>query len=249
MDQNSSQNQNQSFFQKNQTYIIGAVIIIVVALIIYFAARGDQNQNDTDDQAENQTTEESTDESVDQNTNETENQEENQDSMDDQPADTSDDQAPESGNVTARGTLRASDAPEKGNLMIEGTSAGKVYLQTIRDYTALLDKEVDLEADGTIQSFVLLGLSQAEATTPPVASDDGGAVGGAKEEEPQRNVSFSGRLQNSDDTARGNFIITSSTTKVYLQTVRDYSGLLDQEVDLMASGTIQSFTNAVLTKK
>ncbi|HYE22789.1 MAG TPA: hypothetical protein VD998_04340, partial [Verrucomicrobiae bacterium] len=62
------------------------------------------------------------------------------------------------------------------------------------------------------------------------------------------NVSFSGTLKGSDNTSRGNYMIVSGATKVYLKSVRDYSGWIDSQVRLSATGTINSFTNAYLTK-
>jgi len=49
--------------------------------------------------------------------------------------------------------------------------------------------------------------------------------------------------------SRGNYLILTDTGKVYLQSVRDYTAWYQSEVNLSADGTIESFTNAILTKK
>lgn len=52
------------------------------------------------------------------------------------------------------GTLKASDAPANGNLMLVMPDR-TVYLRTSRDYSALLDKRVKVQIKGNLESFQL----------------------------------------------------------------------------------------------
>ena len=56
------------------------------------------------------------------------------------------------------GTLKASDTPTKGNLMLVMTDH-TVYLRTSRDYSDLLDKEVNVEIDGDLEAFELVDIT------------------------------------------------------------------------------------------
>jgi hypothetical protein len=120
---------------------------------------------------------------------------------------------------------------------------GKIYIATKRDFSSLLGTNVTLEASGTINDFVFLGFAESSD------SDKGGERDQTPPATKTDNVSFSGQLQTSDNTANGNYQIVSGTTKVYLQTVHDYSAWIGADVDLSATGTLQSFTDATLTKK
>lgn len=57
------------------------------------------------------------------------------------------------GNIM-EGTLKASDNPKRGNLMLV-TASSTIYIYTSRDFTALLDKEVKVSYDGTTDNFRL----------------------------------------------------------------------------------------------
>lgn len=149
-------------------------------------------------------------------------------------------QAQTSGNVTATGTLRASDNAARGNLMVE-SSSGKVYVSTGRDFSSLIGTQVTLNAEGSLNNFVFLGFNDSK-----VAGTDTTAVGGSNE---AGNVAFSGTLRTSDNTDKGNYVIHSGSSHVYLQTVRDYSAWVGQDVVLNATGSLDSFYNAVLTQK
>ncbi len=226
MDQNdSSQNQNPGLFQNAQTYIILA--IIVIAAIVFFSTRGNQNQNEQNN--ENQTNQEDS-----SNPNSSE---QPGGSPDGQTTSDSTSSNGQNGNVTAEGTLKASDNPVRGNLMVDSES-GKIYIRTVRDFSSLLDKPVTLAAQGTLKQFVFLGLS---------GSTIGADVGGAPDQEPSGDVIFTGTLRTSD-SVHGNYRITSGSTRVYLQTVHDYSAWVDSEVTLRATGTLNNFTNASLSK-
>ena len=227
-----SQNKNRGVFRNTQTYIILA--IIVIAAIIYFSTKDDnQNQNNAQN-SENQTNEQA---QTDQNNSDQAQNDQSTNQDQSNPQDTSSQQ---SGNVSASGTLKNSDNLARGNLMIE-SNVGKVYISTVRDFSAQVDKQVSLNASGTLNEFVFLGLNEAGVDTT--------ARGGEAEETPSGNVSFSGKLQNSDNISKGNYVIVSGGTKVYLQSAHDYSTILDSDVDLAATGTLNSFTNATITKK
>jgi len=55
------------------------------------------------------------------------------------------------------GRLRASDTPAKGNLMLVMPDH-TLYLRTSRDFSDLLDKEVNVEIDGDLESFRLVDI-------------------------------------------------------------------------------------------
>ena len=55
------------------------------------------------------------------------------------------------------GTLKISDNLKRGNLMLI-TPERAIYLFTSRDYSALLDKEVHLEIEGTLENFSLVDI-------------------------------------------------------------------------------------------
>jgi hypothetical protein len=233
MDQNP-EGKNQNFFRKYQTSLILGVILVLV--VIYFATRPQAADNDN---ADNQNQEQTNNGS---NSNENSNGSQNPTPP---PAPTpTGSTTTDAGNVSAVGTLKASDNATRGNLMVE-SDKGKIYIRTSRDQSALLGKQVTLQAQGTLNSFTFLGFKEgrvagSETDTPP-------AVGGG--DTVPANVKVSGKLMASDNTARGNYLIDSASGKIYLKSVRDYSAWVGSDVNLQASGTLQSFTNAVLTKK
>ena len=61
------------------------------------------------------------------------------------------------GNVW-KGTLRISDNSANGNLMLE-TENSKIYIQTSRDFSSLVDKKVMVEYEGSLESFVLKNIT------------------------------------------------------------------------------------------
>jgi hypothetical protein len=215
--------------QKNQSYILYIAGLIAVLAVIFFATRGqnpaDDDANNDDEQAIGQETNQNTNPSL------KENQNQNQ---------------PQDGILTAQGTLLGSDDLNKGNLMLV-SGLQKIYIATKRDFSGLLEKEVTMEANGSLSSFVFLGFKEAGKAAG--ATTDGEAVGGPESAEEVGMVTASGRLEASDDESRGNYLIISGTTKIYLQSVRDYGSLRGSEVELTARGTLQSFTDARLSKK
>src|SRR3989344_6802900 len=57
------------------------------------------------------------------------------------------------------GTLKISDDLKRGNLMLVA-SERIIYLFTSRDYSALLDKKVRLEIEGTLENFSLVDIKE-----------------------------------------------------------------------------------------
>lgn len=230
MEQNpTDQNKNEGWFPKNQIYTIVGVIIVLAA-IIFFVTRGGENQNN-DNQANDQQ-----DEQVAGDNNTNQDNDEDQDSG----TPTSDDSVSGSGDVTATGTLRASDNPARGNLMID-SNRGKIYISTKRDFSSLIGSQVTLQAEGTLNQFRFLGFANT-----------GADVGGAPDQDqapttPANSVTFRGKLDKSS-SVKGNYTITSGNTVVYFKTVRDYSAWVGSDVTLHASGTLNSFTNGRLVK-
>lgn len=239
----TEQNQeNQDFFQKNRNYLIAGLIILAL-LIVYFATRGPVADDELTQ--EEQTTEQTDGEQTDTNT---ENQNENNGSENQNQTPTPEESAQTPrGNLAITGTLLASDDDSRGNLMLE-SNQGTLYIQTQRDFTSLIDEEVTLDAEGTIQSFVFYGFVESDGET--VAGTDTDATGGpVMDGTEEGTVTLSGELKLSNNTDRGNYMILSDKGTIYLKSVRDYSALLDQEVVLTAQGSIQSFTHARVSAK
>src|SRR3989344_7157122 len=220
--------QNQGFWQKYWYYLL-VVAVVVLVIVLIAAQRGPDEEGAQEEQTNTQNSD----------TDAPENQ--NQDGAVNG-GQTGANGGTVTGNVSARGTLRTSDDAAKGNLVIE-SDQGRIYIQTARDFSAHLDKDVTLNAEGALQSFVFLGLAETGVTPA-----DSNATGGPAPEE-QGEVRESGRLEASDDAARGNYQIITADTKIYLQSVRDYSAWIGTDVELSASGTIESFINAKLTRK
>jgi hypothetical protein len=230
MAQNDSENK-EGFFAQYQIPIIVAVILLV-AIIGFAVNRGqnsDQNQNDQNNgQASNPQPSPAPAPTPSETPSPT-------------PTPGSANGSNTDGNITAKGVLRTSDNATRGNLMVESAS-GKIYIATVRDFSSLVGKEVTLNAQGSLNNFAFLGFNEAVAEGPDVGGSNEG-------QQPPTDVSFTGTLKVSDNLTRGNYLIQSGNTKVYLKTVRDYSALVDSEVVLTASGTLNSFTNARVVKK
>lgn len=63
-------------------------------------------------------------------------------------------QNPMDSGTTWTGTLKKSDNASKGNLMLV-TKDRTIYMQTSRDFSPLLDKEVSVSYEGDYTSFIL----------------------------------------------------------------------------------------------
>lgn len=230
--ESGSQNKNTGgmgeFFQKNQIWLIVAAIIILAAGY-WLVTRNDDQTDDADD---DQTSQEQTGQ-------------QNQNSTEPTPTPSGNVNGSQTGqnqsvgNVSATGILKASDNAARGNLMVD-SSSGKIYIATKRDFSSLLDKSVTLQAEGTLNSFTFLGFAESNVSTP--ASDQGGTGEGS-------DVAVTGTLRASDNLTHGNYLVESGSGKIYLKTSHDYSAWLNQQVELHATGTIDSFSNATLIKK
>lgn len=253
MDNNTSQGKNQSFVQQNRNSLVIAGIVIIL-LVIYFVTRGNTETGQQNQDSGQQTQTSSQPSPTPSGT----------PSPTGQPSPTGGSQTtpPSSGqalpeNLTVTGKLRTSDMPAKGNYLVEGQQ-GKMYIYTSRDFSSLLDKDVTLSANGNLTAFTLLDIKPAgsvesatdtsakggDATTPPPAAPEA-----TKPEEPAGVLTFSGTMGKSDNDSKGNYVITSGKTKVYLQSKQDYAALVGSEVNLTASGSLKGFTSARVSKK
>lgn len=276
MDQNTkSQNKNsggEGFFQKNQNYIIAG--IIVVLLIIYFATQkpnnADQAQNTDDTEQVADNTDSTNEGDTNSNNEQSENQNQNTPTPAPQapppaggsaPTPTTPNPTPAAnqnnnvvdGDVSVPGRLKVSDNTSKGNYMVE-SSQGKIYVSTKRDFTPWVDKDVTLQANGNINQFTFLGFKEATtpgtvAANPQPAPSPTPDLGGAPDSENRGNVSFSGKLDTSDNTAKGNYVVMSGQNKVYIQTARDYSAWVGKDVNAKANGSINQFSGLILSEK
>ncbi len=219
-----------NFFARYQIPIIIAAIILIAGVL--YAVNRDKNTNDEN---QNDQTSQETNSTLNPGTQPGEVSGTNTEAPSPTPV-------PAQGNVTASGTLKVSDNTKLGNLMID-SSKGKIYIVTKRDFSSLVDQNVTLNAEGTIDSFKFLGFNEAGTDTS--------AMGGNPDQTPvaTADVNFSGTLKTSDNSSMGNYVIVSGNTKVYLKTAHDYASLVNSEVNLTATGTLKSFTNAKVSKK
>lgn len=234
--------QNQKLLQ-NRNFLIGGLVVLLVIGYFLIQRQKDANPQTAEDQTSSENTNTNGGQSeIDnsQNTNSTSTSNETN------PAPSS--SAP-SGNVSATGTLRPSDKPALGNLMLD-SNRGKIYVRTNRDFSSLVGKQTSLDANGTINSFVFLGFGTGSSTgtiagaTKPT---DTAAVGGG--DTLPAGVRVSGTLVSSDNKSKGDFVINSGSGKIYLKSQHDYAALVGSDVELSANGTINNFTGAVLNKK
>lgn len=224
------QNKTIEFLQNNPIYVI--VGLLAVLTVFYFiATSGDNGSSPV-------VRDEATEENSGQNQ-PTENQPETAENGDEQTETPSGNQTQTNGNVTATGTLRESDNAARGNLMVESAN-GNIYVSTSRDFSSLVGSQVILNAEGSLNSFVFLGFNDSK-----VAGTDT-TTGGENE---AAHVAFSGNLRTSDNSEKGNYVVSSGNSHVYLQTVRDYSAWVGQDVVLHAQGSLNSFTQAYLVQK
>lgn len=245
----TSGGKGQSFVQQNRNPLIIAAIVIIL-LVIYFATRGNtetgqQNQNSNQEMSDQLNS----------------NSEGNQGNKPAEGAAMTDSSKPTptasgeamTGNLTVTGKLTPTDNPTKGNYMVQ-SDKGVVYVNTKRDFSSLVGQSVTLTADGTMTAFTLMDIKAAGDVK---GATDSTAKGGDTETTPapamkpeeMGEVKFSGKLDKSNDTSKGNYTITSGKTVVYLQSSRDYSAWVGSDVDLTAKGTIKDFSGATLAKK
>jgi hypothetical protein len=225
---NESGSQNQNGPSNTNRVLIG-IAVVLIAVAIYFAFQGGDDEGDNDDQGNEQTQSPTPAPTPNPAPTPT-------------PTATPGDGDEVRGNVAATGTLRASDNAARGNYVLE-SNRGKIYISTSRDFSSQVGKQVTLQADGTLDNFTFLGF--ADGTV--LGNDaDAGDVGGAADE--AGDVSFKGVLRVSDDLPRANYMVVSGDSNVYLKSVRDYSAWVGTEVTLKAVGTLNSFSQATLSK-
>jgi hypothetical protein len=53
---------------------------------------------------------------------------------------------------------------------------------------------------------------------------------------------LAGTLKNSNITAKGNLMLVTDTQTLYIRTSRDYSGLVNKEVNVVINGNVNNFT-------
>jgi hypothetical protein len=265
MDNQTGKNKNQSFAQKNKNNLI-VVGIVIVLLVIYFSTRGSTEKGMGEQNGSNQTTEQSSSTSDNSESEaakaEMEKKPESsdkmaQDAMKEKPKDAMAKDAPaaRSGNLNlSGGTLAKSDNEARGNYMLTTTDHGTFYIRTSRDFSGLVGKTVTLTAEGTATSFTLIDIKAQDGS--PTSMTDTTAKGGESETPPAgmtaaptaSEFTFSGTLAKSDN-AKGDYVISSGKTMVYLKTSKDYSSLVGSDVTLMATGDAKSFTGAKVQKK
>jgi hypothetical protein len=233
---NMEQTQNVS---PKRNYLIAGLVVVVVIGYFLFQRKDASNPQTTDDQTNSENTSSApTGSETSQNTNNSTNQNQT----------TTGNSVP-AGNVSATGTLVVSDNPGRGNLMLLDSSHGKIYVKTSRDFTAIIGKPVTLSAKGTVGSFVFLGFNPSSGgVVAGTTTTDTSAMGGG-DTQPAGTVNLSGTLAASDNQVKGNYIINSSSGKIYLKSQHDYSAWVGSDVALTATGTINSYTSAVLAKK
>lgn len=56
------------------------------------------------------------------------------------------------------GVLKVSDDMEKGNMMLVPSEGNIIYLNTTRDFNALIGKEVKVTIDGNLKNFQLVDI-------------------------------------------------------------------------------------------
>lgn len=60
---------------------------------------------------------------------------------------------------------------------------------------------------------------------------------------------WEGKLEASDNTAKGNYKLTSGTHVIYIKTSRDYSSLVGKDVKVSYQGSLESFSLQDITAK
>lgn len=234
-----SQNQNETFWSKNKNYVIAGVVVVLIVLSFVVKGQKPKEEQGVSNPPPPTVTTENKDGKTDAQSGEKPAESAGETKATPQVAGES---VQGSGNVSAAGKLRVSDNPKLGNLMVE-SAKGKIYIATSRDFSTLVEKDVTVEANGSLDAFQFLGFAESK-----VAPADTTAKGGAGESMTGV-VELSGKLQKSDNETLGNYTILYGTSVIYLKTRQDYSAWIDSDVHLTASGTLQSFTEAKIQKK
>lgn len=228
---------------QNRNYLIaGIVVVLAIGYFVVQKQEAKAPQTSEDQVSGENTNSAQTGGETNQNTN-------SSSGSNSQPAASSEIPTENAGNIEATGTVQVSDIPSRGNFMLD-SSRGKIYVKTSRDFSDLVGKQANLAAEGNINSFVFLGFipgavngNVAGAATTDISDAGGGDT------LPTTAVSLSGTLSASDDQTKGNYLINSPSGKIYFKSQHDYTAWQSSAVELTATGTINSFTGAVLNKK
>lgn len=65
----------------------------------------------------------------------------------------------------------------------------------------------------------------------------------------QGNITLKGELKASDNSVRGNLMLETDHTKIYLRTSRDFSALIGKKVEVTIKGTLDSFVLVDIKEK
>ncbi len=136
---------NSDFVSKNKGLIIAIVVIVVLIIISVNRKPEEQSSQNNSKPATEQTSTESTPGS---------NQPSSPTST--TPAKTTTSTTP-TGSLIREGTLLVSDSASRGNYMIK-TANSVFYLRTSRDFSQLVNKEVKMVANGTVEKFTLVDI-------------------------------------------------------------------------------------------
>ncbi len=135
---------NSEFFQKNKGLIIAGVIIIILIVISV-------SKNDSKTTTENSTTTQTEEQNIDSVDNSKENTSTNK------PESIKTENTSTTGNLIREGVLLTSDDSKQGNYMVK-TQNSVFYIRTSRDFNSLLNKEVKMVANGTVEKFSLVDI-------------------------------------------------------------------------------------------
>lgn len=135
---------NSEFFQKNKGLIIAGVIIIILIIISV-------SKNDSKTTTENSATTQTEEQTLDTGDKNAENTTTNK------PESIKTENSSTTGNLIREGVLLASDDSKQGNYMVK-TQNSVFYIRTSRDFNSLLNKEVKMVANGTVEKFSLVDI-------------------------------------------------------------------------------------------
>ena len=249
--------QEQDFWQKYRNYFIFG--IVAVLLVIFFANRSNQPNNDKKSAQDEQQTEQNQAENN-QNPDKTEAQKKDEEAKMEADKMAADKKTTEQNNtngatitdVQLTGTLNHSNKPEIGNWVVE-SDQGQIFVNSNKDYSELIGKPVNLSASGNINSFTNAIITTANAKvasdkpsqdTPTIDKNNSTSVNLSS-----NNFIVNGTLMNSDNQSIGNYVINSDQGNIQFKSVHDYSNLIGKQITLSANGDINSFTNGIVTAK
>lgn len=86
--------------------------------------------------------------------------------------------------------------------------------------------------------------SQASPTPTPTATPSPTLLPG-----PDGTISLSGELKASDNKTRGNLMFVTDSAKIYINTSRDFSGLIGKKTEIIIRGSLDSFVLVDIKEK